>query len=220
MPRPVTDPRPRWHAPVAVLVAVGLLAGAFAIGHFTAGGRHTRTEPVNAGPGPGPARTVNGIPMGYADSEAGAIAFATNWVAANGTLPLFEPQVRRQFEQLTMVPGMGAVWERQLREIFAGGGVRGATALNAPLGYQVLGFAPDAARIAVWFVTASGNASTIGTDFATAGIWVVWQGDDWKLSAFEVANGPVLPPPQDESPSPGGYLVSQIGQVGRLRYAP
>ena len=220
MPRPVTEPRPRWHTRAAALVAVALLAGAFAIGHFTAGGTRTRTEPVNAGPGPGPARTVNGIPVGYTHNEAGAIAFATNWVAANGTLQLVNAQQRRQFEQLTMTPAMGAVADKQLQEIFAGGLVPGAATLTVPLGYQVVSFMPDAARIAVWFVTTGGNSSTLGTDFYTGTLWVVWQTADWKLTAFGIANGPVLPAPRDESPSPGGYLVSQLEQVGRLRYAP
>ena len=220
MPRPVTEPRPRWHVPAAALVAVALLAGAFAIGHFTAPGTRTRTVPVNAGPGPGPARTVNGIPVGYTHNKAGAVAFATNWVAANGNLQLVNAQQRRQFEQLTMTPGMGVVWEKQLRQIFSSGVVPGAVTLGAPLGYQVVSFAPSAARVAVWFLSAGGNTRTMGSDFETATLWAVWQGDDWKLTAFGVADGPVPPAPRDESPSAGGYLVSQIEQVGRLRYAP
>jgi hypothetical protein len=220
MSRPVTDPHPRWHALAAALLAVAVLVGIFLLGHLTAGGTRTRTVTVNAGPGPGPARIVNGIPVGYTHNEAGAIAFATNWVAANGSLQMVNVAQRREFEELTMVPAMGAVWERQLHAIFSGGVVAGAVTLAAPLGYQVVSFTPNAARIAVWFVSTGGNARTLGSDFETATLWSTWQGGDWRLTAFGVADGPVLPPPRDESPSARGYLVSQIAQVGRLRYAP
>jgi hypothetical protein len=220
--RLVTDPRPRWHVPVAALVAVALLAGAFLVGHFTAGGTRARTVTVNAGPGPGPARTVDGIPVGYTHNEAGAIAFATNWLAANGTLAsrLANVGERREFESLTMTPALRPVAGRQLQGVFSEGAVAGAAVLTVPLGYQVVSFSADAARIAVWSLTSGGNAATLESHFGTGTLWLSWEGGDWKLAAFGVADGPVLPAPRDQSPSASAYVVSQIAQVGRLRYAP
>src|SRR5207247_6082118 len=78
--------RSRW-VKVGALVAgaVVLAVAAFGVGRVTApaaaGGGSRVTVNAPSGGGPGPTRVENGVPVGYAHTQDGAVAAATDFVA-------------------------------------------------------------------------------------------------------------------------------------------
>src|SRR2546429_7163177 len=75
-------------------LGVLLVAAAFGIGRWSAtgpAGGGQRSTASRAEPGPGPARLENGVPVGYARPQEGAVAAATNFSPVVGGRPMPPP---------------------------------------------------------------------------------------------------------------------------------
>ncbi len=73
--------RRRWLLVAGAVLAIGaLLAVSFIVGRVSAPSGGGRAQVVNAQGGPGPTHVVNGVPVGYAHTQAGAVAAATNYL--------------------------------------------------------------------------------------------------------------------------------------------
>src|SRR3954451_19414672 len=193
--------RDRRRPPIRWLLVVVITAVvAFVIGAATAGTRSI-TDSVPAGPGP--TRSLAGVPLGFSHDRAGAVAALLNYGAV-----LSDPRIlldqRRRAQVLSRVATpryaatfngrAGSAFKRAESSPLGRGLVTGArTAYFAtPIAYRVTSYTADRASVEGWGVAVIGNdqgvkpQATWGTTVATA----VWHRGDWKIDAVQAADGP------------------------------
>lgn len=145
--------------------------------------------------------------MGYPRSQAGAISAATNYLVAFTQPRMFQPFVRDQV--LTVLagpqqapdliksvnPGMQRAAEALQVDPTTGTSAMGQLVSRlVPVGYKVISYEGDRARIAVWGTSLAGVAGSASSvpvvnNWATDTIDLVWAGD-WKWAGFVESDGP------------------------------
>lgn len=225
---------------VAVLVVCAIL---FQIVQWANGDGPTGATTTSAAPAPGtgPAvvvpgngvlppisgatRMVGPVPVGYPNTQAGAVAAATNYLGIlNGSPILLTDAGRTAAINAAALPDKAAALDAQLapglRRVAtalsvdqSGKSRNGALALRVvPLGYSVTNFTADkSAVIQVWhaqMIGVAGGASQVPVQMTywTGTVSLVWDGKDWKWSGVEVANGPSL----TDAGEPGGEALPTL----------
>jgi hypothetical protein len=242
--RVAAAPRPRRAVRLATVAVASLTAFAAGLGVGRAGpaGSGAVTAPTPArpgaaasarpGPGPGPRGAVDGVPVGYQRSRAGAVAAASQYgLVAAGPL-LFDEARRRAAVRAMAAPEAAARLDAELARAAAtigrltgigpdAGAAAGAVVLPVLVGYRVDGYGPDGARVAIW---STGILGLQGR-YPARSVWSTtvqtlrWVGGDWKLISSVTSEGPV-PLESQQAPSPEEVLLGQATTFGRYRYAP
>lgn len=218
---------------LVIAVVAALLAGLL-IGRVTAGGDGEDGKPSpnrKAGAVPGPARSIAGVPVGYARTRAGAVAAATNYLtvlssdavlndgrrdaairamATSSFAPTFLKQTAAANTQLERGP-LGAGLRRGAPTVFQAG----------QLGYRVDSYSADAATVGIWNVALIGNATTVAPLVAwqTNTFQLRWAGD-WKLAGYRGEDGPTPAVPRGSATTPPARFVQRGGTFRGFRYAP
>ena len=188
-------------------LAVGLRAGG---GNEQGGERHPDT--IAARPDPGPSRVVNGVPLGYARTEAGALAAATAFLRVSGSSLVTDDERYSAALETMAAPE----WRARARET-SGNATRFAltrygpesTVVTTPVTFRMVSFSPDVASVEVWAVmTATGpELERAEQSWITARLQLRWTSDDWRLSSEDTSSGPA---PSllagDETGDPGALL--------------
>jgi hypothetical protein len=179
----------------AVLAIVALLVIGLVIGRSTAPSGGGRTQVVNAQGGPGPTHVVNGVPVGYAHTQAGAVAAATNY------LMVVEGPLDTQPDKYRAAIGTLAAPEaRQKQESVAEqrmAGIQNATGLATyanegrtiadrvvPLAYHVDRASTTSVLVSIWAegILAVDGVLPAKETWTTSRVTVEWTGGDWRLS--------------------------------------
>lgn len=151
----------------------------------------------------GPTRLIGGVGVGFAHTEAGAVAAAAAYlvdlseqtpstVAARPAL-LATIAVPSSIPSLTT--GM-ANTDRAVSSAFGLGSGGSFTMLPAALGTKVVIYTPAAATIDAYGVAVTirqGNAASASI-WNTSRLSLVWEAGDWKLSSEDSAPGPTVVP--------------------------
>src|SRR3954470_13931886 len=223
--------RHRSRPPIRWLIVVVMTAVvAFAIGGATASTRHT-TESVPAGPGP--TRSLAGIPLGFAHDRAGAVSALLNYSAVlSDPRVLLDQRRRAQVLSLIATPRYAATFKGRAASAFKraqgsplgrglAAGARTAY-FAAPIAYRVTSYTADRASVEGWGVAVIGNdqgvkpQATWGTTVATA----VWHRGDWKIDAVQATDGPTPQNvPARSASAPTDFLARLSGFSG-VRHAP
>ena len=223
--------RHRRKPPIRWLLVIVITASAgFAIGAATAGTRRI-TDSVPTGPGP--ARSLAGIPLGFSHDRAGAVAALLNYGAVlSDPRVLLDQRRRAQVLSLVATPRYAATFDGRAASAFkrtqgsplGRGLLAGArTAYFAtPIAYRVTSYTANRASVQGWGVAVIGNdqgvkpQATWGTTVATA----VWQRGDWKIDAVQSAAGPTpTNAPAHPASAPADVLARLSGLSG-VRHAP
>lgn len=182
-----------------MLVALLIFGAGLAVGQ-RGGGDHQGGEPHNPGttaarPDPGPTRVMNGVPLGYARTEAGALAAATEFLKVGGG-----PLVADHDAYLEAMATMAAPeWEvnagetaRNAVSFVADRYGRDATSLTVPVSHKVISFTPDTASIEIYSVMlASGAELRRGEQiWGLSRVQLRWVDDDWRLSSEDNSSAP------------------------------
>jgi len=161
----------------------------------------------------GPARWVQGVPLGWEASPAGAVSAAAGYAKAMSTAWFVtDRDHRHRAIALMATPGQAADLVASQDRLAAGllggplgsalGGNSDAGALltTALLGYRVEGFSARSARVALWAVVVYGAQVGLlpGAAWTTTTIQLAWAGGDWKLASAVSVPGP------DPQPGSGG----------------
>lgn len=217
---------------LTVAVVVALLAGLL-IGRLTAGGDDDgKSSPQGgAGSGPGPARSVDGVPTGYARTREGAVAAATNYLTVLSSDAVLNNGRRdaaiRAMADSSFAPRFlrqTAAANAQLERGPLGAGLRGGapTVFQAgQLGYRIDSYNADAAIVSIWNVALIGNATSVAPQVAwqTNTFRLRWAGD-WKLAGYRGEQGPTPALPRGTAPTPPTGFVQRAGTFKGFRYAP
>ncbi len=223
--------RRRFPRPSPWLVVAAVAGLVLAAASFVLGGAVMRpappaavTAPVRVVPLPqGASRLEAGVPVGYEQTESGAVDAATNYlVALNGPLVLHPDQFRAA-EGVIAAPAyrtqMLAEGDASLRALnssfgFASNGSMGIPiALRlAPIAYHLDSYDGEHAAVSVWavWVFAEGGILAPQQHWFTATYLLEWTGGDWRVSGASARPGPIPAPPQQTVADPSSPLPDAL----------
>lgn len=186
---------------VAVLVGLRACAGTDGAGSDTTApgpapaSRPDVTEPV------GPARTVDGVPVGWRRDAAGAGAAAASAVGMSGSIAragfisrgdMIETLASERFGTVLAVESAD-----QLRELLGDLAEQGITPASAvfhelPLTARVVEVGDDTALVDVWSLLVIGvpNGQAPRQLWRTVQVELVWEHDDWRVDGWTATPGP------------------------------
>jgi hypothetical protein len=220
---------PRWLLIAAAGVAAFvLLVAGIAIGRASAPSAATSSRASTAAgqAGPGPTRTVNGVPLGYAHTEAGAVAAATNFLMIMDGPLVAQPDRYGSVIDAMADPNAASTVRRiadanvAVSGVFAASTARGRKVVHrsVPLAYHVDIYASDRAQVSVWeeaLIAIDGTLSLRET-WSTTAVTVHWVDGDWKLAATAApTTGSVGPAPTITQPA--AQDLSLLPQLDRYR---
>ncbi|MFK4184352.1 hypothetical protein ACI2L4_10085 [Streptomyces sparsogenes] len=150
-------------------------------------------------------RMINGVPVGYSHSEAGAVQAAVNYQVARSSAKYFTDQTVRHKILETMMTAK--TLDDQIRNDDTGMkqilGSLGITSDNedqlvargAAMGTQVTTYTNQVATVKVWIAGLIGTTDTnapmpVSASWTTYTLTLLWQSGDWKLSSVDSASGP------------------------------
>lgn len=216
-----------------VLIGFALLVGALGIGAAIGAGVErvtgppgaSRNAPVTSGSASAatPA-SVEGIPLGYPHTPAGAARAAGNYLAAlGGRLALDSGAASGALDRLAD-PGsrsalqQGLTASLQLDERLWGVETaarqgRPVVLTQTPMAYRVTSYTGQRASVELWLVTSVGveNRQRLAAFFGNATAILTWLDGDWRLQAVDLSNaaGNVVPACL-QTPTPTGGVPTKL----------
>lgn len=206
----------------AVLAIVALLAVSFIAGRTTAPSPGGRAQVVNVQSGPGPTHVVNGVPVGYAHTQAGAVAAGTNYLMVfNGPLVTQPDKYRAAVDtmsapaaryRLMSLANNNMTGQQNLISYAA----QGRTVVDrlVPLAYSVARYSDGNVQLSIWAATFVGvdGVLPLRDGWTTTTLTCAWVDGDWRLLDFPTPGpesfGPV--PLQVQAASQSTALPSQL----------
>lgn len=207
----------------AGLVALVLLGVGVVIGRSAA-----PREPVEERALPGSAgasRVVEGVPVGYLQSEAGAVAAAGNFTRVLGEKANFDPAFGERAYPIFTVPEVrddllrrAQGFAANVEDAAALANDPGVTLRGVPLGYRVESYTPADATVSVWYAAIGVGTPEVpmSTAWGTDRLTLVWTDGDWKISAISSTAGPE--PPSNATDSADSTLAASINGFQPFSY--
>ncbi|MFL6267769.1 MAG: hypothetical protein ACJ75C_17195 [Actinomycetes bacterium] len=189
-----------------------------------------------AGAGVGPRRVANGVGVGYAHSQQGAVAAAANYAKVLSSALILDTAQRRAAIDTLAAPEARArqqkTFDQAVASLRAGLGVTGPAADRAqvllratPVGWRVEQYGKGSARVAIWVTSVGGSlggqAGTVPVreGWGTTTVSLRWVDGDWKQVASTTTDGPV-PIADVAPPTAAGELVTKANEFKEFTYAP
>ena len=189
-----------------------------------------------AGAGVGPRRVANGVGVGYAHSQQGAVAAAANYAKVLSSDLILDTAQRRAAIDTLAAPEARArqqkTFDQAVASLRAGLGVTGPAAGRAqvllratPVGWRVEQYGKGSARVAIWVTSVGGSlggqAGTVPVreGWGTTTVSLRWVDGDWKQVASTTTDGPV-PIADVAPPTAAGELVTKANEFKEFTYAP
>jgi hypothetical protein len=184
-----------------------------------------------------PTQTANGVLTGYQDTQSGAEAAASNYVAAYVSEPMIHTNQRHAMIEAIADPAIAPHLQSELDTAFGaaargygldanGNPPAGQTLVyrGVPAGVRVDSYTNTKAVVDVWTCTIdgiAGNGSTypVSATWSTLSITLTWVNNDWRWNDFGQADGPT-PVGGTQQASSATDLQKAAQQFARLRYAP
>ena len=187
--------RPRARGMATVIGGALLLLIGFVVGQRTGDAPSRSPEPLPSGTSTaleaGPRTIVDGVPLGYARTEAGAVAAATTFTEVM-TTAAGDPDAHVEAMEAIAAPE----WRERAAELarntidFLGESYPNATLSFAPVRYDVVDYSPAAATIKVWGVTVISRPDRRPEQaWVTGTLRLVWL-DDWRMNGGGSSGGP------------------------------
>lgn len=179
--------------------------------------------------------TVYDVPVGYADTLAGAESAAVNYAVVYGSAPMATTASRHTILDAIADPAIVASLKTQLDTAYtafdaslgiANGTPTGMTLVmrTLPVGETVTSDQPGRITVSVWVDLLSGlsganTAHPVAEQWETLAVTVHRVDGDWKWAGFTETDGPT-PVTTSQNFSSNEALKNAIQQFGGLRYAP
>lgn len=174
--------------PVFAAVVALLAAGVIGWALRGSGSPSARVTSIASPVALGPSRTIDGIPVGFAHSEPGAVAAATSYVRTVSAA-LGGGYGARALAVLT-VPPLSLKARSDAQQLQQGEAiVRGRSGVRLtglwPLGYRVNSYSPTSAEVSVWShgVSILGRPERLLSGYVTDTMSLRWAAGDWKVAA-------------------------------------
>jgi hypothetical protein len=174
----------------------------------------SQTSPVDPGAG---SRVVDGVPVGYPQSQSGAVAAAVNYELARSTAGYFTSAVTRHGILQTITASGSLAQELKAQDSataqfdasigLSSSNSGSLVARAAALGTRVDSYNQSTATVEVWTcglvgITSTSSPLPVSASWMTYTMTLQWESGDWKLTSISGAVGPT--PLQDSSNTPSG----------------
>lgn len=190
----------------------------------SAGAGRAQDQGLETQPFTGPSRVEAGVPVGYAQTEAGAVAAASQFTVALGSELVLNPSAREAAIGVIALPE-GEDDLKQLGELIGLFADRlnltpellddpGVVVRAFPTGWDVASYTPDEATVRVWntgLFVAPGREAFMAP-WNTTTYRLRWSEGDWRVAGLTTEDGPT--PPIGEAPADGlaGRGISEFEQ--------
>jgi hypothetical protein len=198
-------------------------------------GTAAQAPPAEAVSQVGPSRVEHGVGVGYARTQAGAVAAAANYTKALSSALILDDDWRRRAIDTLAAPQAKARLQKTFAQAVAymrkGLGVSGAgdgsqVLLRAtPVGWRMERYGGGTARVAIWVTSIAGAPGgdqgpvPVIEGWGTTTVDLRWVQGDWKQLGSTTVDGPV--PIADVSPpTPAAELVDEAAKFKEFTYAP
>jgi hypothetical protein len=216
------------------LVVVALVVGAFFLGRGTAPSKPAVPRAQGSPPPstPQPSRVVDGVPVGYPDTEAGAVAaLLADGQTLSDPRVLLNPARRAQVLALIATPryaatfagsGGRALAQAERQTALGRGLAAGAQTvfLGVPIAYRVVSYTPQRIRVIGYGVSVVANDQGLSprATWATSTTDAVWQDGNWRVDAVSSSDGPT--PAPTAAPSDAASFLSLLAGAHETHDAP
>ena len=219
---------------VVVVVAAVLVGVGVVIGRQTAPATPPRAaapdgQPAQTVAGPGPARVDGGVPVGYAHSEEGAVAAASQYATTLGSAAMLDARSRATVfdrigiaearDDLARLADTADLFAEQLGISDELVDEPGFVYSTYPAGWRVRAYSDQEAVVDVWstgLFMASGREAFM-SPWNTATFTLRWSDGDWRVAALETTDGPTPPVGQVTQNTAAG---AQINDFNAYWYVP
>ncbi|WP_433463970.1 hypothetical protein [Spirillospora sp. CA-128828] len=205
---------------IALLLAFGIWT-AVSPHSGTADGRSTERGSGSPSAEAGPRRVVDGVPVGYAHTQPGAVAAAVHYQLARSR-PTYITDASLRHTVLGHVMAASSLQTQRASDDAnadaamkalgltpAGQGPQGARWLqhSAPLGVQVAFYSGQAVTVNVWMAESAGVVGDPATvlppsgSYTTYVLTLVWERGDWRIASIATRPGPVPAASSNQRPS-------------------
>lgn len=176
---------------------------------------------------PGPTQIVNGVPVGYPQTQQGAISAAMNYSQAYGDASML-PDAQRDSVVGLFVASNSQTGERQTLadlhiQVATQLGINHVFAATIPITGKVTSFSSDQAVVRLWTVGfATGpNQKGLIQSCGMTDMTLVWENGDWKFSSAEDPGSCPTPVPDlDSSPATPDQVWDIVNGTARFFHAP
>ena len=178
-----------------IATAIVVLVAGVLLGFALDDAEVPKAAPAAPSEGPGPNGEVDGVPVGYAKTEEGAVAAATNFTLLTTRDALVEEEALARALQTLAAPA----WQDDARSQAETGAKflsnrygPGAQIAGAVLRYNVAEFTGDTAVVDLWAVSVATGTKrpTVDEIWSTLTVSLAWVDGDWRVTASASEQGP------------------------------
>jgi hypothetical protein len=188
------------------MTRVPLLAGLAAVALVSCGGQQGPTSaPVSLTSAAGPSHRTLGVGVGYAHSEAGALAAAVNYAEAAATpvFPVDDASEKQRVAAYATSSEQASLLDQRLRSIQGYESSYGVVSAHAkglqagahlyPLTVKLGTYTDATAGVSIWAMLVEYSPNAYRGLYVTESVALRWEAGDWKFvpSQTSVALGPV-----------------------------
>ena len=184
----------------------------------------------------GPRHHLDGVGVGYARSQAGAVAAAANFTRVLSSDLILDTRQRRAAIDVLAAPEARGRLQRTFDQAVAslrqGLGMTGPAAQDAqvllratPVGWRVEDYGAGSAKVAIWVTSVGGSTGgatgqvPIREAWGTTTVTLRWVGGDWKQVDSTTVDGPV-PIADVAPPTATPELLDKANEFKEFTYAP
>ena len=184
----------------------------------------------------GPSRVVDGVPVGYQHSEAGAVAAAANYAQVLSSELILDKASRRKAIATLAAPEARArqqrAFDRAVASLTKGLGVKDGAAADGtvllravPVGWRLEAYTGDRATVAIWVTSVAGSLGgppggvPVQEGWGTTTVELRWVGGDWKQLESTTTEGPA-PVADAAAPTAASQLIPEAQEFKEFTYAP
>lgn len=215
--------RPAWPLLVAAF-ASGLLIALLLPGRgsgndeSTAAATAETSDPATAAAAPGPTTVREGVPAGFARTEAGAVAAAASFVCTGQALLDMDPLSAEQaVRQLSAEASADELVRHHLTQLDAArdvlsGGSGPIVYRQSAIAWRVEAYDDDRARVAIWNVgvLSRDGVAPPQAGWSTSIVELVWERGDWRVWGETIRPGPTPIANDSDAPATSAALAAEL----------
>lgn len=176
-------------------LVIGVLIGIVLGFIFDKGAQESPQAQPPTATGPGPTSEENGVPVGYAQSEEGAVAAATNFSLLTAGDELLDVDALTSAMETLAAPD----WKADARAQAANGNEfivdrygDDADLTGSVLRYEVVDYSSSRAVVKLWTVSVVSGSKRPNVEevWGTVTVNLVWTNGDWRVEGNESTPGP------------------------------
>jgi len=184
----------------------------------------------------GPRGHLDGVGVGYARSQEGAVAAAANFTRVLSSDLILDTRQRRAAIDVLAAPEargrLQKTFDQAVASLRQGLGMTGPAARDAqvllratPVGWRVQDYGAGSAKVAIWVTSVGGSTGgatgqvPIREAWGTTTVTLRWVGGDWKQVDSTTVDGPV-PIADVAPPTAAPELLGKANEFKEFTYAP